>query len=204
MTSLPARIVAAIRPGTDRSGGTAVSYRGRRGARDSQATYRGRRRGTRILGRSPGVGACGSALCPCSSCGGRSSEPFWLRRALPHLAGPHLVGRDCRRQQARVFRGCDRGTRTPASHSLEINLRYNQNTLEQGALAAIAWTALALVLPRSELILIPAMACLFVFGRISFWIGYLLHPLGRAFGMVLTMLPTVIAYGWLAWHALGA
>src|ERR1700691_815171 len=32
------------------------------------------------------------------------------------------------------------GTRTPANHGLEINLRYNLNTLEQVALAAIAWS----------------------------------------------------------------
>jgi MAPEG family len=93
------------------------------------------------------------------------------------------------------------GTRTPSSHSLEINLRYNQNTLEQTLLAAVAWAALAVVLARDELGLIPVMAFLFAFGRITFWIGYLLHPLVRAFGMVLTALPTIAAYVWLVWHA---
>jgi hypothetical protein len=92
------------------------------------------------------------------------------------------------------------GTRTPASHGLEINLRYNQNTLEQVVLAVIAWTALALVLPHASLVLIPALATLFLVGRASFWIGYLLHPMGRAFGMVLTVLPTLGALGWLLWR----
>jgi hypothetical protein len=99
------------------------------------------------------------------------------------------------------------GTRTPASHSLEINLRYNQNTLEQTVLAAIAWTALAPLLTRDELVLIPMLASLFALGRIAFWIGYLLHPLARAFGMVMTVLPTIGAYVRLlghAWHARGA
>jgi hypothetical protein len=91
------------------------------------------------------------------------------------------------------------GTRTPRSHSLEINLRYNQNTLEQTVLAAIAWTGLATTLPHSQLVLIPAMAFLFGLGRLTFWIGYGLHPLGRAFGMVLTALPTIAAYVWLIW-----
>jgi hypothetical protein len=89
------------------------------------------------------------------------------------------------------------GTRTPLSHSLEINLRYNLNTLEQTVLAAIAWTGLAIELPHGQLALIPAMAFLFGFGRIAFWIGYLLLPVGRAFGMVLTALPTIGAYVWL-------
>ena len=95
------------------------------------------------------------------------------------------------------------GTRTPASHSLEINLRYNQNTLEQIVLACPAWAALAVSLPLDSLCLIPAMAMLFVVGRAAFWIGYVLHPMGRAFGMVLTVLPTLASYGWLAWQMSG-
>ena len=95
------------------------------------------------------------------------------------------------------------GTRTPASRSLEINLRYNQNTLEQAVLAAIAWMGLALALPHDRLGLIPAMAALFLLGRMAFWIGYLIDPLGRAFGMVLTVLPTLGAYAWLAARVFG-
>jgi len=95
------------------------------------------------------------------------------------------------------------GTPTPQNHGLEINLRYNRNTLEQTVLAAIAWTGLALALPHDRLALIPAMAALFAVGRVTFWIGYLLHPLARAFGMVLTALPTLAAYAWLAWRAVG-
>ena len=93
------------------------------------------------------------------------------------------------------------GTRTPANHALEINLRYNQNTLEQTILAAIAWAGLAVVLPHAQLLLIPAMASLFAVGRATFWLGYLIAPAGRAFGMVLTALPTVGAYLWLTWRA---
>ena len=102
------------------------------------------------------------------------------------------------------IRGAIEGTRTPDHYGLEITLRYNQNTLEQTVLAAIAWMGLVLALPHDQLIVIPAMAFLFFFGRITFWIGYRLHPLARTFGMVLTALPTVIAYGWLAWRGLGA
>jgi len=93
------------------------------------------------------------------------------------------------------------GTRTPSSHSLEINLRYNQNTLEQIVLAAIAWCSLSLDLPLDQMYLIPAMAFAFVVGRATFWIGYLVHPMGRAFGMVVTILPTICAYVWLGWRA---
>lgn len=94
------------------------------------------------------------------------------------------------------------GTRTPASHSLEINLRYNQNTIEQTILAAIAWLGLSQALPYDQLALIPAMAALFFIGRVTFWIGYALHPMARTFGMTLTVVPTIIAYGVLIWGSL--
>jgi hypothetical protein len=93
------------------------------------------------------------------------------------------------------------GTREPASHGLEITLRYNQNTLEQTLLAGIAWANLAINLPIAHLVLIPAMATLFAIGRGAFWVGYLIYPTGRAFGMVLTALPTIAAYAWVAWRA---
>jgi uncharacterized membrane protein YecN with MAPEG domain len=94
------------------------------------------------------------------------------------------------------------GTRTPASPALEINLRYNQNTVEQVLLAAIAWAGLALKLPRDMLFVIPVMAVVFFVGRIAFFIGYLIDPIARAYGMVLTVFPTLVAYAWLTWRLL--
>ena len=93
------------------------------------------------------------------------------------------------------------GTPTPRSHALEIALRYNRNTVEQTLLAAIAWLGLAVGVPHAALAFIPAMAALFVVGRITFWIGYLVLPIARAFGMVLTALPTIVAIVWLLVHA---
>ena len=95
------------------------------------------------------------------------------------------------------------GSRTPANHNLEIGLRYNQNTVEQIILAGIAWVALSVTVPHERLPLIPAMAVLFVIGRITFWVGYMLHPMGRTFGMTLTVVPTLAAYGWLMWRGIG-
>ena len=72
------------------------------------------------------------------------------------------------------------GTPTPRSHALEIALRYNRNTVEQTLLAAIAWLGLAASAPHAALAFIPAMAALFVVGRVTFWIGYLAYPIARA------------------------
>ena len=87
----------------------------------------------------------------------------------------------------------------PASQSrlIEITLRYNQNTLEQVVLAAIAWAGLALNLPHQMLTLIPAMAIVFLAGRALFWIGYLIAPVARALGMGLSAYPTFAAMIWL-------
>ncbi|HEY1711038.1 MAG TPA: MAPEG family protein [Rhizomicrobium sp.] len=90
------------------------------------------------------------------------------------------------------------GTRAPESRTLEINLRYNQNTLEQAVLVLFAWPLLALLLPATQLGLVPVLAVLFGFGRFAFWIGYLLAPWARAFGFGLTFYPTVTVYIWLA------
>jgi hypothetical protein len=80
---------------------------------------------------------------------------------------------------------------------LDINLRYNRNTLEQTVLAAIAWTGLALNLPQDRLWIVPELAILFAAGRAAFWIGYLMAPWARALGLGLTFYPTVAAYLWL-------
>jgi hypothetical protein len=94
------------------------------------------------------------------------------------------------------------GTRAPASPGLEINLRYNQNTLEQTLLVVIAWPLLALWLPAPRLGLIPVLAVLFGAGRAAFWIGYRIAPWARAFGFALTFYPTVAVFVWLAIQAL--
>jgi hypothetical protein len=87
------------------------------------------------------------------------------------------------------------------NRAFEVNRRYNLNTLEQVVLAAIAWTGLALTLPANELAVIPRLAILFGVGRILFWIGYLIAPWARGFGMGLTVYPTFGAYAWLVWEA---
>ena len=55
-------------------------------------------------------------------------------------------------------------------------------------------------MPHAEPAFVPAMASLFVVGRIAFRIGYPAYPIARTFGMVLTALPTIAAYVWLVAH----
>jgi hypothetical protein len=94
------------------------------------------------------------------------------------------------------------GERRVEDAAFEINLRYNQNTLEQLALAAVAWSGLALVLPIEEISVIARMGVMFGVGRLVFWVGYHYAPWARAFGMGLTAYPTFGALIYLAWLAL--
>jgi len=83
---------------------------------------------------------------------------------------------------------------------IQIALRYNINTVEQSVLAAIAWSGLALTLPHEMLKLIPAMAISFLVGRVLFFIGYLIAPVGRALGLGLTAYHSFAALIWLGWR----
>lgn len=81
---------------------------------------------------------------------------------------------------------------------LRIPAAFLQNTLEQGFIAVVAHLALATLITGPALALIPAAVLLFAIGRISFLMGYEKGAAGRAFGIVVTMLPSVLACLWAA------
>jgi hypothetical protein len=89
------------------------------------------------------------------------------------------------------------GDRPAGDRAFDINLRYNQNTLEQTVLAVIVWLGLAAAEPARAAVLLPALAGLFAAGRLTFWLGYLYAPWGRAFGLGLTFYPTAALLIWL-------
>lgn len=86
----------------------------------------------------------------------------------------------------------------PPSQALAVPAAFLQNTLEQTVLQVGAILVLATVLSGPELALLPALALLFVVGRTTFYLGYTWSPLYRAFGMGLTLLPTLLAYSVIA------
>ncbi len=86
------------------------------------------------------------------------------------------------------------GSAPISGSSLDINRRYLTNTVEQTLLATVGTLALAVTAPPDYLSFVPALAMLFVLARICFWVGYLIHPYARAFGLVLTLAPTIAVY----------
>jgi hypothetical protein len=88
------------------------------------------------------------------------------------------------------------GRTDSASRLFEIGLRYNRNTLEQLVLAVAAWLGLAVEEPGRAASAFPVLAALFVIGRLAFGFGYAITPWARAFGFVLTALPTAGLLFW--------
>jgi len=88
------------------------------------------------------------------------------------------------------------------SEAMRINLRYLSNTLEQFVLFFVGSLILSTFLDTYSIKLIPILATLFVFGRIAFWIGYLKEPIERAFGLGVTLYPTIAVLIYDAYHVL--
>ena len=79
---------------------------------------------------------------------------------------------------------------------LAIPLAFLQNTLEQTVLIVIANLSLVSIGSSAATAYMSMGALLFLLGRLTFLLGYRFGSGGRAFGMVMTMMPALGAYGW--------
>jgi hypothetical protein len=82
----------------------------------------------------------------------------------------------------------------PPSERLAVRLAFLQNTLEQAVLAAGLYVALATLVSGQWLSLIVVGVAFFGAGRVLFLRGYTMGAGGRALGMTLTMMPTLLGY----------
>lgn len=96
-----------------------------------------------------------------------------------------------RRRSLQDLGGAAAGPPTPW---LAVRIAFLQNTLEQAVLASVLYLALATLVGGRWLSLIVVAVMCFVVGRVLFWRGYPAGAPGRAFGMTLTMIPTVVGY----------
>jgi len=77
----------------------------------------------------------------------------------------------------------------PRGHELvEQRQRILQNTLEQLIIKLIVSLALCTVLQSNELIILPVFTILFIFGRLTFALGY---PNYRSFGITMNIISTI-------------
>ena len=82
----------------------------------------------------------------------------------------------------------------PPSDKIAIRVAFLQNTLEQAAIASALYLALATLVTGPWLSLIVIGVLFFIIGRILFFLGYAQGPSGRALGMTLTLMPTILGY----------
>jgi hypothetical protein len=82
----------------------------------------------------------------------------------------------------------------PPSPVIATKVAFLQNTLEQSIMAIGVHLALATLLGGDALSLIISAVVLFAVGRVTFFIGYPKGAGGRAFGMVTTVLPTLVGF----------
>lgn len=82
------------------------------------------------------------------------------------------------------------------SARLAVPAAFLQNTLEQAFIAVMGHLTLVAVGGEATMAFVVAATALFTIGRITFLLGYPAGAGGRAFGIVMTMLPTIGAYGW--------
>ena len=72
--------------------------------------------------------------------------------------------------------------------------RYASNTLEQYLLSSGASLILSTHLSSENMHVIPVLVILFMFGRLTFALGYKYYHAHRAFGHMITAFPTVCVY----------
>jgi hypothetical protein len=87
----------------------------------------------------------------------------------------------------------------PPSAKLAVKAAFLQNTLEQSVLAIGAHLVLATLIEGPTLALLVGAVALFVIGRASFLASYSNGAGARAFGMVVTSLPSMAACLWALW-----
>ncbi|XP_038071784.1 transmembrane protein 79-like [Patiria miniata] len=116
----------------------------------------------------------------------------WLALSiLPIFVGIQLVGtiRFANMDTAGVVT-----TTAYAEGLVRLRQRALQNTLEQTAMHVPLMLILGTYLDSNHLKLVPIIICLFVLGRIMYFIGYLFtgNHINRGFGFVLNMFPNIM------------
>lgn len=94
-----------------------------------------------------------------------------------------------RRQSTADIRGAAFGA---PSESIRIKIAFLQNTLEQAFVAMLSHLVFSTLLAGPALSLIVVGAALFAVGHITFYPGYPQGAAARAFGMVTTVIPTMV------------
>ena len=90
----------------------------------------------------------------------------------------------------------------PESRLYRKSQRILANTVEQTAAFVPLFLALGASLPAAESAALPALTVVFAVSRILYAVGYLIHPMGRGFGMSATVTVSAGIAAFLIWQAM--
>jgi hypothetical protein len=93
-------------------------------------------------------------------------------------------------------------TRRAESHSMQIDGRVADNTLQQTFVFVVASLALSTIVSLHNLQLVWACVIVFVLARSAFWLGYRINPLYRAPGMSATAYLNLGILAYVIFHVL--
>ena len=88
------------------------------------------------------------------------------------------------------------------SRATQINGRVVENTVQQYVLFLIGTLSLSVNLRPEQMPIVAVAAAVFVLARLTFWIGYRIDPLYRAFGMAATLYLNLGLLGFSLWKIL--
>jgi uncharacterized MAPEG superfamily protein len=78
-----------------------------------------------------------------------------------------------------------------AQHVVEVGNNVIRNTVEQFLVNAGLQLILSTYLTPGTMHVIPIFTCLFLVGRVLFWVGYLRSPVQRSLGMAISGFPNI-------------
>lgn len=80
-------------------------------------------------------------------------------------------------------------------HLVEAANKILRNTLEQFVFAFVNQLILVTHLPADYLHVMPFLVFYFTFGRLAFFVGYVIDPMYRTVGFLSTFTPTLLVFG---------
>ena len=153
------------------------------------------------LGNLAGVAAAAMAVWLLSGVFLPAPDSLTLALQLLAVPGALVLAMSVAVMAARGVTGAYNPLDDPEPRLYRKTQRILANTVEQTAAFAPLLVALGATLPPPDSGILIALTIVFLVSRTIYAIGYLIHPMGRGFGMSATATVSAGIAGFLAWQA---
>ncbi len=151
------------------------------------------------LGNLAGVAAAVAGFLLLDRAFAPADDAFVLAAQLIAVPGALVLLLSVCVMAARGLTGAYNPLDDPEPRLFRKSQRILANTVEQTAAFVPLLLALGATLPAADSGALPALTVVFVASRILYAIGYLIHPMGRGFGMSATATVSAGIAGFLVW-----